>query len=65
MMIFTYVMSTYFTKVTFLHDVPFINDTLSQPLPETLYALAEASELYTHAVFQLVVRKTASLERTL
>ena len=60
--------STAFTKVTFLHKVSFVINTLFPTLCETPYVsrvklYAEALELLTHAVFQLVVfRKTASSE---
>jgi hypothetical protein len=63
----TYITGTSFTKLgLFFHKVSFIINTLFSPLRETLYAsrvklIAEASELFTHAVFQFVVdRKTAS-----
>jgi hypothetical protein len=58
-------------KVKIFHKVSFIINTLFPPLRQTLYAgrvklFAEASVLFTHAVFQLVVvRKTASTERIL
>jgi hypothetical protein len=61
-----------FTKSKlFFHKVSIINTLFSSPLCETLYAgrvklFAEASELFTPAVFQLVVvRKTASSESIL
>jgi hypothetical protein len=64
-------MGTSFSKRRlFFHKVSIIK-TLFPPLCETLYAgrvklFAEASELFTHAVFQLVViRKTASSECSL
>jgi hypothetical protein len=62
-------MGTSFTKLRlFFHKVSFIINILPPPLREMLNAgrvklFAEASELFTHAVFQLVVvRKTASSE---
>jgi hypothetical protein len=68
---FAYNMGTSFTKLRlFFHNVSFIIDTLFPPLHEMLYGghvnpLAKASELFTHAVFQLVVCKMASLESIL
>lgn len=65
---FTRVMGTAFTALRlFLHGVCFIINILFPRMRETLYAgrvkpSAEASGLYTHAVFQPVVRKTASSE---
>jgi hypothetical protein len=66
---FTYIMGTSFTKLRlFFHKVLFIINTLFQPLCEVLYTshiklFAEASKLFTHAVFQLIViHKMASLE---
>jgi hypothetical protein len=63
---FTYFMGTSFTKLRlFFHKVS-ITNTLFTPSRETLYAgrvklITEASELFAHAVFRLVVfRKTAS-----
>jgi hypothetical protein len=60
-------MDTSFTKFgLFLHKISITINTLFPTFHETLYAavliiFAEASELFTHAVFQLVVvRKTAS-----
>jgi hypothetical protein len=62
----TYIVGTFFTKLRlFFHKVS-ITNTLFPPLRQTLYAgrvklFAEASELFMHAVFQLVVvRNTAS-----
>ena len=66
---FTYVMGTSFTKFgLFFHKVFSIINKLFSPLRETLCVgrvklFAEGSQLFTHAVFQLVfVRKTASSE---
>jgi hypothetical protein len=67
---FIYILATSFTKLTlFSHKVSISINTLFPPLRETLYAFrvklfAEASEFFTHAVFQVVVvvRKTASSE---
>ena len=65
----TNITSTSFTKLTlFSHKVSFVNKTLFPLVRETLYAgriklYAEASELWTHTVFQLVVfGKNASSE---
>ena len=62
-------MDTSFAKQKlFLREVSFVISTHISPLRETLYAcrvklFAEASELFAHAVFQLVVvYKTASME---
>jgi len=58
---FTYTFGTFFTKLTlFFHKVSFIFNKLYPPLHEMLYAghfklLAEVSELFMHAMFQLVV----------
>lgn len=55
-------------SILFSHKVSFITMTLFPPLGETLYVgplkvCAEASEIFTHAVFQHVVdRQTASSE---
>ena len=56
----------YKIEIIFPHSLLHIN-TLFPPLRETLYAgrvkfFAEESKLYKHAVFQLVVRNTASSE---
>lgn len=62
---FMFIMCTFFTKLRlfFFHEVSFIFGTFSPRLRETLYVgrvnFAEASE---RAVFQLVVRRTASSE---
>jgi hypothetical protein len=61
-------MSTSFSNLIFFPpQFFFIVKTRFPPLPETLYAgrvklFAEASELFKHAVFELVVCKTASSE---
>jgi len=59
---------TFFAKLRLiLHEVSFSTNTIFRLLRETLNAgrvklFAEALELFTHAVFQLVVvRKTAHL----
>jgi hypothetical protein len=65
---FTYIVGTSFTKLRlFFYKASFIINTLLPPLREALYAgrvklFAEASELFTHSVFQVVFRKTASPE---
>jgi hypothetical protein len=66
---FTYIMGTSLTKLRlFFHKVFFIVDVHFPSLRKMLYAgsvklFTEASELFTHAVFELVVvRKTASSE---
>lgn len=54
---FEYIIGKFFTKLgLFSHKVVFIINTLLPPLRETLYSAvlklcAEASELFTHAVF--------------
>jgi len=64
----TNITSTSFAKLTFIHKVSLVISTHFPLVRETLYAgrvqpHAEASELFMHAVFQLVVfRKTASSE---
>jgi hypothetical protein len=64
---FTYIMGKSFIKLMlFSHKFPIIN-TLYPALCEMLYAVhikifAEALELFTHTVFQLLVHTTVSLE---
>jgi hypothetical protein len=65
---FTYVTGTSFIKLIYIFHKIFIINTTFPPWPETLYAgrlkrFAEASVIFTNAVFQLVVFcKTASSE---
>lgn len=66
---FAYIMGISLTKfILFSHKVSFIMKPRFLPLGETLYAsrlelFAEASEIFTHAVFQHVVdRPTTSSE---
>ena len=68
-MTFTYIMGISFTKQRlFSHKVTFTIKTISPLVHATLYAgrvklFVEASELFTTAVFQLVLfRKTESSE---
>jgi hypothetical protein len=66
---FTYILGACFTNLRlFFYKVSFVITTFLPPLCEILYAgrvnlFAEASELFTYAVFQFIVcRKMASLE---
>lgn len=65
---FMYSMGTSLAELRlFFHKVSFIINTLFPLLCEMLYAgcmklFAEASELFTHAVFQPVIHKKTSLE---
>jgi hypothetical protein len=64
---FTYIMSTSSTNVRLFFQKFSISNTLCTPLLEILHAgsvqtFAETSELFMHALFRLVVRKTASSE---
>ena len=68
---FMYIMATSFTKLRlFCYKVFFIIKTLFLPLYEMLYAscmkrFAEVSELFMHAVLELVIHKMASSQRIL
>jgi hypothetical protein len=68
---FTHIMGTSLIKMRLLFTRPLHYQNSFPPLRETLCAdrvelFAEESELFTHAVFQLVVfRKTASSEHIL
>jgi len=64
---FTYTMGTSFTKLSlFFHKLLFIMNTFFSLLSEMLYTghvtlFAEASELFVHTMFELIViHKTAS-----
>jgi hypothetical protein len=70
-MTFPYIMGIFFTKHgLFFQKVSFIINTISPIVRRTLYVgrvkfFTKASERFTNQVFQLVLRKTASSERTL